>query len=135
MTEVRWEALSVTARAEEQGTSVSVVLDRRGTLVPVVMFSGMGIFLAFLAGMGLNEVAPALGVGATIAGMGGALAVARGYWASSTKRVRERIGAVMDTIGQTLEPEAQAALRKIGDGALAPESDASVVDDAELTGA
>ena len=124
------EALSVTARAEEQGTSVSVVLDRRRTLVPVVMFSGMGIFLAFLAGIGLSELAPALGVGATIAGMGGALAIARGYWASSTRKVRERISVVLDAIGQTLtQPEETQAsdFGTVADGAAAPEPDASVV--------
>ena len=131
------EALSVTARAEEEDTSVSVVLDRRGTLVPVAMFSGMGIFLAFLAGIGLSEMAPALGVGATIAGMGGALAVARGYWASSTRKVRERISVVMDAIGQTLsQPETRASgFGTVGDGAAAPEPEASVGGAAELTGA
>ena len=115
------EALSVTARAEEEDTSVSVVLDRRGTLAPVAMFSGMGILLAFLAGIGLSEVSSALGVGATIAGMGGALAVARGYWASSTRKVQERISVVMDAVGQTLTQSDTG-----GDDARDPEPDASV---------
>jgi hypothetical protein len=45
-----------------------------------------------------------LGIRASIAGIGGALAVARGYWASSTRKVRERISVVMNAISQTLAP-------------------------------
>jgi hypothetical protein len=56
----------------------------------------------------LYPEAPALGLGGVIVGAGGILAAARGLWASSTRKVRERIGAVMDTIGQTLgQPEVQ----------------------------
>ena len=132
------EALSVTARPEEDGTSVSVVLDRRGTLALVAVSSGMAMFFAVLfAVFALYPEAPALGVGGLIAGVGGVLAVARGYWASSTRRVRERISVVMDAIGQTLtQPETQASgFRTVGDGAAAPEPDASAVADEELTGA
>lgn len=132
------EALRVTARPEEDGTAVSVVLDRRATLGVVAMFSGMVMFLTGLfAATALHPEAPALGYGGLIAGIGGVLAVARGYWASSTRKARERISAVMDAIGQTLaQPEIQASgLRAAGDGAAAPESEATVVADAELTGA
>lgn len=127
------EALGVTARPEEDDTSVSVVLDRRGTLVMAATVSAMGMLMSGLTGFGLYDVAPLLGLAATIAGVGGTLAAARGYWASSTSKVRERISVVVDTIGQTLtQPETQASLvRTIGDGA-APEPDASVVGDAEL---
>jgi len=132
------EALSVTARPEKEGTSVSVVLDRRGTLGVVAMFSGMVMFLAILfAAFALYPEAPALGYGGFIAGIGGVLAVARGYWASSTRKARKRIIAVMDAIGQTLaQPEIQASgLRAAGDGAAAREPEATVVAEAELTGA
>ena len=132
------EALRVTARPGEEGTVVSVVLDRRGVLSVVAMFSGMAMFLAVLfAAFALYPEAPALGVGGFIAGIGGALAVARGYWVSSTRKVRERIGVVMDAIGQTLtQSETQASgFKKVGDGAVAPERDASVVAGAELRGA
>ena len=97
------EALSVTARPEKEGISVSVVLDRRGTLGVVAMFSGIVMFFAInFAAFALYSEAPALGYGGFIAGIGGVLAVARGYWASSTRKARERISAVMDAIGQTL---------------------------------
>lgn len=97
------EALGVTARPEEDGTSVSIVLDRRGTLVPIVALSGMAMFLAVLfAAFALYPQAHALGYGGLIVGIGGVFAAARGYWASSTRKVRERISAVMDTVGQAL---------------------------------
>ena len=101
------EALRVTARPEKDGTVVSVVLDRRGTLAVAAAVSGMVMFFAVLfAAFALYPEAPALGYGGLIAGIGGVLAVARGYWASSTRRVRERISVVMDAIGQTLtQPE------------------------------
>lgn len=124
------DALRVTARPEKDGTSVSVVVSRHGTLGVVAMFSGMVMFLAVLfAGAALYPEAPALGLGGAIAGIGGTLAVARRYWASSTRKVRERIRVVLDTIGQTLPlPETQtSAIGTVGDGAASPEPDASEV--------
>jgi hypothetical protein len=132
------QALSVTAHPEENGTTVSVVLDRRSTLGVVAMFSGMvTLFAVLFAAFALYPEAPALGYGGFVAGIGGVLAVARGYWASSTRKARERISVVMDAISQTLtQPETQASgFIAVGDGAAAPERDASVVGDAELTGA
>jgi hypothetical protein len=123
------EALHVTARPVGGGTSVSVVLARTGTLVPTAMFTGMAMLLAFLPGVGLYRDVGSLAVGASIVGMSGVLAVARAYWASSTRKARERIGVVMDTIGQTLtQPEPQAsAIGTVGDGAAASQPDASEV--------
>ncbi len=130
------EALSVTARPEEEGTLVSVALDRRGTLAVVATSSGIAMFFAVLfAVFALYPEAPAQGYAGLIVGVGGTLAIARGYWASSTRRVRERISVVMDAVGQTLaQPETQASeFRAVGDGAAVPESGASVVGDAEQT--
>ena len=132
------ESLRVTARPEEDGTVVSVVLDRRGPLTVVAMFSGMATFLAVVfAAFALYPEAPALGFGGFVGGVGGVLAVARGYWASSTRKVRERIGVLMDAIDKTLtQAETQASsFKKVGDGAVAREQDATTVADAELTGA
>jgi hypothetical protein len=131
------ESLRVTARPEEDGATVSVSLDRRGTLTILGVLSGFAIFLTVLiAVFALYPKAPALGVGGFIAGAGGVLAAARGYWVSSTRKVRERISAVMDAIGQTLsQPETRVSgLHKVGDSAAAPESDASAVADGELAG-
>jgi hypothetical protein len=70
-----------------------------------------------------------IGLGASIVGVGSALAVARGYWASSTRKVRERISVVMDAIGQTLtQPEEiqVSGVDTVRDGAAAPAPHASV---------
>jgi hypothetical protein len=111
------EALSVTARPEEEGTSVSVVLDRRGTFVAVAFVSGMAMLFA------VSFSAFALEPEAYIVGIGGAFALARSYWALSTRKVRQRIGVVMDEIGQILSPPETPASgrRTVGDGAAAPE--------------
>ncbi len=105
------DTLSVTARPEEDGTSVAVAMDRRGTLVTVAAFSGMAMFFALLfAGNALHPAAAWLGFGGVIVGVGGVLAVARGYWTSSTKKVQERISVVMGAIGQTLtQPQTHAS--------------------------
>jgi hypothetical protein len=97
------EALQVTARPDADGTSVSVVLDRRGTLLTVAGMSGLAMFFTVLfAGSVLYPEAPALGYAGLVAGVGGALAAARGYWASSTRRTRARISEVLDAIGQAV---------------------------------
>jgi hypothetical protein len=134
------ESLRVTARPEKDGTTVSVVLDRRGTLTMVGMFSGMAMSLAVLfAAFALYPEAPALGFGGFIAGIGGVAGVARGYWASSTRKIRERIDGVMAAIDQTLtQSETQVSrFKKVGAGAGAvdPERDGTAVADAEPTGA
>jgi hypothetical protein len=131
------EALRVTARPEHDGTVVSIVLDRRGTLAMVSTVSGITMLLATLfAVFALHPEAPALGYGGLVAGIGGVLAAARGYWASSTKKVRERIGVVMDAIGQTLaQPEIQDSRpRTVGDDAAARQPDATAVADTEQAG-
>ena len=131
------EALKVTARPDGEGTAVSVVLDRRGTLATVAGVSGLAMFFTVLfAGSALYPEAPALGYAGFVAGVGGALAAARGYWASSTRKVRERISGVMDAIGQAVsQPETKASgFGAIAEGASAPTPDPSLIGDAERTG-
>jgi len=104
---------------------VSVALDRRGTLGVVALVSGVAMFFAFLFSVfALYAETPALGVGGLVAGIGGVLAAARGYWASSTRKVRERISVVMDAIEQTLGKPATevSAPDKVEDGVAAPRS-------------
>jgi len=122
------ESLSITARPEADGTIVSVALDRRGTLGVVAMVSGITTFFVVLFSVfALYPEAPALGVGGLVAGIGGVLAATRAYWASSTRKVRERISVVVDAIGQTLsKPETHVSeLRMVEDGATAPNSEPS----------
>jgi hypothetical protein len=128
------ESLGITARPDEDGTTVSVALDRRGTLAVVGMVAGMATFFGVLfSASALYPESAALGVGGGIATVGGVLAAARGYWASSTRKVRERISVVMDAITQTLShPEIEGSgVRKITDGSAAAPRDTSVVGDAK----
>ena len=95
------------ARPDANGASVSVVIDRQGTFVFTGVVSSLAVLSAFIAGIGLNDALPLLAPWVTIAGVGGTLAVARSFWASSTRKARERIGALMDAIGQTVVPPEQ----------------------------
>lgn len=126
------ESLSITARPDGDDTAVTVGLDRRGTLGVLTFGSGVASFFAILFGaFALYPEAPALGIGGTIAGVGGVLAVARTYWASSTRKVRERIKVVMDAIEQTLG-QSEAQTTRVLDAAKdtpAAESDAEVLRD------
>ena len=131
------EALRVTARPEQDGTAVSVTLDRRGTLGVIAIASGITMLLGLLfAGAALYPEAPALGYGGAVAVLGGTFSLARGYWASSTRKVRERITSVMDTVGRTLGgPETRApTLPAAGDDAAAPAPVATPPGDVERTG-
>jgi hypothetical protein len=132
------DVLSIAARPDADGTSVSVVIDRRGMFVLTGAISSLAMFFAVLfAVFALAPEAPALGFGGLVAGIGGVLAVARGYWASSTRKVQERIGVVMDAIGQTLSQPGTptSGFTTVGDGAAAPTRGASVVGDVKRTGA
>lgn len=84
----------------------------------------MAILLVVLfAAFALYPESPVLGLGGFLAGTGSVVAVARVYWASSTRKIRERIGAVMDAIGETLaRPDDQvSAAQKVRDDTKAPE--------------
>jgi hypothetical protein len=137
---MRWNAsgsgdiLNVIARPDTNGTSVTVVIDRRGTFVLTGVISSLAVFFAVLFSVfALYPEAPALGYGGLIAGVGGVLAVARGFWTSSTKKAQERIGFFLDAIGQTIvQPE---NLRRVGDDTASPAPDATVVGTRELTDA
>ncbi|MEQ1693060.1 MAG: hypothetical protein ABMA00_17355 [Gemmatimonas sp.] len=94
--------LSVVARPDADGTSVSVVIDRRGTFVLTGVVTFIAMFAALVVTTGVNSAAPALAPWTALAGIGGAIASARSFWASSSRKAQERIGAIIGTIGQTL---------------------------------
>lgn len=103
------EVLRVTARADPEGTSVAVDLDRRGTVAIMGTVTMIGSVAAWIAGVVLaNEVAPAVGIAATATGMGGLLALGRGYWAASTRKARERMGGILDALGGLLDESANS---------------------------
>jgi hypothetical protein len=102
--------LSLTALADPEGTSVSVDLDRRGTLVVGGTLAVVASFLALVFGGSVaGEIMPGLEPVGAAAGASIALAVARSYWASSTRRARERVGRVMDSISRFLAQPGNAA--------------------------
>lgn len=93
------EPLHVVARPDSDGTRVSLTVDRRGTLVVTGLFSGMATFMLLLLGGVLHsEVTPAVGIATAVLGTGGVLAAARAYWATSTRKVRERMQALAEAI-------------------------------------
>jgi hypothetical protein len=97
------EVLSVTARPEEGGTSITVRFDRLGTFAVVQLGILLGFLAAVFGGMVIaGEVGTVAGAVASVSGTSGIVALARGYWASSTKRGRERIIGVMDALGQSI---------------------------------
>jgi hypothetical protein len=105
---VTWQAsndgnvISVVAKPDQNGTTASIVIDRRGTFVVTGAFSSFAILMSFLMGMGLYEQMPLIAPWIPVAGVVGTLAVVRSFWASSSRKARERIGIFMDVIGQTL---------------------------------
>ena len=94
--------LSIVARPDADGTSVSVVIDRRGTFVLTGVLSAIAVFGALVVTTGVASVAPSLAPVAALAGIGGTIAFARSFWAASTRKARERIGNIIDTVGRTL---------------------------------
>lgn len=97
------DVISVVARPDDDGTSVSIVVDRRGTFAIVGLVSAVAIGFALLAAVGFYHEYPALSPWFLPAGAVAALGLARRFWASSTRKVHERIGAFMDAVGRALE--------------------------------
>jgi hypothetical protein len=106
------DVLSVVARPDRSGTTISVVVDRRGTFALTCVVTSMAALLALLVSVGVyNEVSPLLGVATGSVGAGGVLAVARRFWGSSTRTARERLTRFVDAIGQALlQPEDRPAI-------------------------
>lgn len=114
------DALSVIARPDRDGTSVTLVLNRRSTFVLTGLASLFALYFAVLFSVfGLMPEGAVPGFAGLAAGIGGVLALARGYWASSTRKARERLGVMLDAIGQALvQPER-------GDDSATPAPDAN----------
>jgi mannose-6-phosphate isomerase-like protein (cupin superfamily) len=110
--------LLVTAHAEADGTRVSARIDRGTGLLLTSLATAGGIFASILVAIGAAEeatISPYLVLGG---GVAGTLALARAYWASSTRRMRRQLGDIMDTIRRSLagrggdEPRASEPLPK-----------------------
>jgi hypothetical protein len=91
------------------GTSVTVRLDRRDTMASIQVMAVIGFVGASTAGFVVaSQVSPEVGVAAAMSGMGGIVAIARAYWASSTRRARERVSGMMEAVGRAVEDKKTA---------------------------
>jgi hypothetical protein len=111
-----FETFKVTARPDQDGTAVTVEVTRGATPLMIGMFVVGGSTIATFIGAGLGgEFGAAVGVPAILGGVGGVLALARGYWASQTRTARERIGRALSSVGHSLD--AISGARGAGDEA------------------
>lgn len=97
------DVLSVVARPEDDGTAVSVSIDRRGTFTVISMATAFVMFFPVMFSIfALGPENPALGVAGVVGGAGGVLAIARNFWASSSRRVHEKLVSAMETVRRAL---------------------------------
>jgi hypothetical protein len=95
--------LNLTAQTHHERTSVTVELDRRGTLAILASMSGVaGVAAVLFGGTLASEIAPGFEPAGALLGLVSVLAIARSYWASSTRTARDRLSRVMDTVGRFL---------------------------------
>jgi hypothetical protein len=97
------DVLSVAARPVARETAVTAIVDRRGTFVLTGVVTSLALFLAVLfAVFALYPESPTQGVSGLVVGVGGILALARAFWASSTRQVQEKLSEVVEVISETL---------------------------------
>jgi len=96
----------VTVHNEGEGTRVRVQVDRRGALVITAVLGFAGSVVVVVLGLALGEtilpVSAAVGLTLTGAGVAGVLALARGLWTSTSRRIWKDAKALMDTISRSL---------------------------------
>ncbi len=97
--------LSLTALPDQEGTSVTVDLDRRGTVMLIGTLTAVGSFLALaIGGTVAGEIVPGLEAVGGLFGGSAVLALARSYWASSTRAANDRLSRVMESLNRFLTP-------------------------------
>ena len=96
----------VTAHSEGEGTRVRVVVDRRGALSILATFSLLGALAMAIMLVLVFEVVEleSVGLGWTLLGgaVAGTLALGRAIWASTTRGIRKKVNALMDTVTRSL---------------------------------
>lgn len=91
----RGTRVSVTAHEDSQGTQVQVLVDRTSAMVLTVLASQFAIVIPILMLVPDATINPYLALAAIPAGV---LAVARAFWKSSTRSVRERTARLLDAV-------------------------------------
>ncbi len=131
---IMWKAsgngnvLSVVARPSSDGTSVSVVLDRRGTFVLTGTLIFVALSVSLIVAKGIGSVVPSLVPWVPLVGIGSLLALARNFWVSSSRKSQQLIGDIIDTVGHTL---VQSESKRILTTALQTEPGAETRDASE----
>lgn len=95
--------LFVTAHSEDERTRVRVAVNRRDALVitgTLSLTAGVLVPAVVTSILGIESLAIDAAVFA--GGFGASLAAARGFWAVTTARYRERTGALMDRLSEAL---------------------------------
>ena len=96
----------VTAHTEGEGTRVRVTVDRARVLIGTAFISLIGgLAVAGMTGvigvsLGVPEVA--VRVGSLVGGVVGSLALGRAVWVSTTRGIRAKVDALMDTVSRSL---------------------------------
>ena len=96
------DVVSIVARPDGDATSVSVVIDRRGTFVLTGVLSAVSVFFLLVLITGIAGEAPAAIPWVLVGGLATIITTVRSFWARSSKRARDRIGKFFEGIGQTL---------------------------------
>ena len=92
----------MTAHAEGEGTRVRIAVDRGGALILTAAFSLMAAAIgpAVVTVLELESIAVSAAIISGAAA--GVLGLARAMWASSTRGIREKVDALMDTVSRSL---------------------------------
>jgi len=100
--ESEMDVVLVNAHAEANSTRVVASIDRHTGLLLTALGAAGGILASFLAAIGVageTTISPYLVLGSGIAG---SLALARAFWATSTRRVRKELDILIRTIDRSL---------------------------------
>lgn len=97
----------VSAHPEADGTRVRVMVDRGAGLILIGTSTALGSIavgvLVLVGGEAIELFSLPLGLALMGGGMASVLALGRAVWASTSRRIRERLDALMDTVSLTLE--------------------------------
>lgn len=101
--------LFVTAHSEDERTRLRVVVNRRDALVITGALSmTAGVLVPAVVTSILDMESLVMNAAVFAGGFGASLAAARGFWAVTTERLRERTGAIMDKLSEGLAQSAKA---------------------------
>ncbi len=93
----------VTAHAEGEGTRVRVTVDRGGALAgTTAMVSLVSIVLGGVVATILEPESVAVNAAIVGGAVAGSLGLGRAMWASTTRGIREKVDALMDTVSRSL---------------------------------